>query len=523
MEGSYGDLSTADWSRRQERPRWLMLGLPLLFGIAGGLAAAAISALEAKFAMAGAVAMAAGVVWLCLPLRLKMLSAITFYVLGISLKMSKTIFLHEIGRGQFVPFAGGAAGLTISVNFLAALLILGVAIWRRHKAMRRPALRLQPLLMSGPALFMAAGLVSVINAQDPALTGFELIRQMMLLVGMVAAFNLERDELEFALRVLAVSILAQAAIAALQFITNAKLGLGFFGEQDLVEEQINFVEQTRAVGTIGHSNVLSYFFEITAPLMLALTLAAPKRIDRQLFLLTFAAAIGGMILTLSRAAWLTLPVAIPLVFLPLYGRRLWQMRTAVYAILLGIVLTAAAAAVYPLVAERLFSDDAGSASTRLPQIRAAISVIEQFPMVGVGLNNLGNALTRYDTTHYTRVFGPVNHVIHNLYLYVWAEVGTVGFLAFLWSFAVVFWVGRWCWLSADNWVRAVGLGGSVGLLAQMIHGGFDPGFRLSLPISSLIAFQIGLIGAAYLTDRLSLRFRPSMNPRTVWAERRQLN
>ena len=140
-------------------------------------------------------------------------------------------------------------------------------------------------------------------------------------------------------------------------------------------------------------------------------------------------------------------------------------------------------------------------SHRWPLVRAAFSVVKQFPVFGVGLNNLGNAFPRYDTTHYSRVFGPVNHVVHNLYMLVWAEVGTVGLLAFLWSFIGPFWIALRAYRSADPFIKGIAVGGSAGLVAHLIHGLFDPGFKLSLPISSLIACQIGMIGAAYLMTK----------------------
>lgn len=515
MDEASRRLSATDWPKQAKLPGWVQLAVPVLLGCGAAALAAEISNLELKFAAAATLAIVGGMIWLCFSLRTKMLTAIAVCVFGISLKLSKTFFLVETVPGQYVPTAGGAGGLTISAHFLAALAIIGIAMYRR-RGMDRFGLRLEPILISGPLLFMAAGIFSMLNEQYTIATWFELSRQVMLLVTMVAMLNLEPDELRMALRLLALSIILQAAIASVQFATGSDLGLAFLGEQEVVKEQIDFSAQTRATGTIGHSNALSYMFEITGPLILALLTISKKGTDRLLYLTAFGAVLVGTFVTLSRAAWIAEIVTLPMVAFILYGSKLWKP-PAVYVILGGLVAAAASTPALPLITRRLLADDAGSASHRWPLIRAAFSVVQQFPVFGVGLNNFGAAFQRYDTTHYARVFGPINHVVHNLYMLVWTEVGTVGLLAFFWGFAGPFWIAVRAYRCADPFVKAVAVGGAAGLLAHLIHGFFDPGFKLNLPISSLIACQIGLIGAAYLTGQ---EFTKS---RIRSAERRQLN
>ncbi len=499
MDGEYRRLSPTDWPERTRLPGWVRLAVPVLIGCFATKLATKISDLELKFSATETVGLIGGLIWLSLSLRAKMLTAIFVFIFGISLKVSKTFFLYDIAVGHFTPWVGGAAGVVISVHFLAALVIIGIAMYRR-RGTARSGLRLEPILISGPLLFMAAGVFSLLNAPDATLVWFELIHQAMLLVTIVAVLNLELDELRIALRLLAISVILQGVLAVLQMTVGSDLGLAFFGEPQLVKEQIDFSEQNRAVGTIGHPNVLSYMFEITGPLMLALVTTSKKGTDRLIYLAAFAAVLVGSFLTLSRAAWIAELVTLPMVAFILYGSKLWRP-PAVYVITAGVAAGIAISPALPMIARRLFADDAGSASHRWPLVRAAFSVVKQFPVFGVGLNNLGNAFPRYDTTHYSRVFGPVNHVVHNLYMLVWAEVGTVGLLAFLWSFIGPFWIALRAYRSADPFIKGIAVGGSAGLVAHLIHGLFDPGFKLSLPISSLIACQIGMIGAAYLMTK----------------------
>ena len=456
-----------------------------------------VSPMDSKFAIGAAAAFCALAAWLILPRRGKGLAILAVFIFGISLKLNKTLFLEELSQWQYVPFAGGAAGITVGANDLAAILLLIGAV-RRRSTERASVVW---LIVSGPLLFIAAGIASLHDAGDQKLVWFELWRQAMLLLSMLAAMTLSSDQVRTALRMLALSIMVQGAIACIQFATGKDIGLGFLGEQALVEEQIDFAYQARAVGTIGHSNILSYFFEITLPLMLALLMVSRRGWERLIYLSAIAAGLVGVLATLSRAAWIAVPVSMLPVFFYFYGRRLLRLRSAVFGMSLLILAGVALTIAWPTISERVFSDDAGSADARAPLNRAALSVIGQFPILGVGLNNLGNAFPLLDQTHNSRVFGPINHVVHNLYLYVLAEVGVVGFLAFLWCFVGVLAIGWMLRHARDPLARAIGVGGGAGLVAHMIHGLFDPGFRLSLAISSLIAVQAGLIGAAWLRHR----------------------
>ncbi len=471
--------------------------LPIAVGLFAAAYAIAVAGMGVKAQIAALGVFCGAAAWLFMGGRGKQLAILALFIFGISLKLNKTFFLEEFSQWQYVPFAGGAAGITIGLNDAAALLLL----WRA-----RP----QPvwLLLSGPLLFMTAGLASLHSAGDGRLVAFELWRQALLLISMLAAMSLSETQQRMALRLLAASIVLQGVIACIQFATGADLGLGFLGEQAIVEEQIDFAYQARAVGTIGHSNILSYFFEISLPLMLAMLLTVRGTRDRLIYLAALGAGLAGVLATLSRAAWIAVPLTLLPVFLHFYGRRIWQLRSAVFG--LGGLIAASIALIlaWPTISKRLFSDDAGSADARAPLNQAALSVIEQFPLLGVGLNNLGNAFPLYDTTHNARVLGPINHVVHNLYLYVMAEVGILGFAAFLWSFAAALAIGWWLRRSPDPLTRAIGVGGAAGLVAHMIHGMFDPGFRLSLAVSTLIAVQTGLIGAAWLRHSRALAATP---------------
>ena len=130
--------------------------------------------------------------------------------------------------------------------------------------------------------------------------------------------------------------------------------------------------------------------------------------------------------------------------------------------------------------------------------RAAFSIVKQFPVTGVGLNNLARVFRTYDTTGGSAVFsteGDVAHIVHNVYLWVWAETGTIGLIAFSGLFISSFYVGLKYLFKVDIWQRGILIGAVAGLMAHTIHGFVDPGFRILMSTSMLFYCLMGIIGA----------------------------
>jgi O-antigen ligase len=89
-------------------------------------------------------------------------------------------------------------------------------------------------------------------------------------------------------------------------------------------------------------------------------------------------------------------------------------------------------------------------------------------------------------------------VVHNLHLWIWAEVGTIGLIAYLAPFAITIWTAWTRAARAPPAPRAILAGIGAGLLAHLMHGMVDPGFRISLTVSFLIFTLMGIVGAIAL-------------------------
>lgn len=403
------------------------------------------------------------------------------------------------------PHVGGAPSITVNLTLL--MLIAFYVLWTY-----RMAVGLQPavLTLHRPLAWAAAGLLvvplfSLVNASDAGLVLMEWFRLLCMVGAMFALMSLQSERLlRLWILVLSAQVVIQACLAAAQYALKRSLGLGLFGEEALVQQDIGHVVN-RATGTIGHPNVLSYFFEILLPVMLALALARQPVHRRLWFGLAFVAGIGGILTTLSRGSWLTLPVSLGIVFLMTYGHRIVRVKAIATAFVLGCGLLVALYFAYPTIEKRFTHTDYKSAGSRMPLNRAAWSIIEQFPVVGVGLNNFAENFKRYDKTGFSRIFRGYRHVVHNLHLWIWTETGTLGLLAYLAPFFITIWTGWRHAPHAPPVPRAIMAGIAAGLLAHLLHGMVDPGFRVSLTVSFLIFTSMGVVGA--LAMRYPVRVR----------------
>jgi len=396
---------------------------------------------------------------------------------------------------------GGAQGIDVSAIHVTILVLFFLLLYKYWSTRQQPLLEYNGLLLGSHVFFFLTVILSLWNASDRLLSLYEINRLIVLIAVFLVIMNLREEKyLRILLFFFTVGVFSQAVLAIIQFKTGLALGLKFLGEQAIVGQSLGGTI-SRATGTIGHPNNLAYFFEMLLPLNLALLMVEKKKPLQVWYFITFTLGLVGILTTLSRAAWITLPLSLPLVFFFLVRKRLFKAQTV-------IIISAAVAFsilfIYPnysLIEKRFFYSDEGSARTRLPMNQAAISVIEQFPLTGVGINNFKSSFSEYDLTGGSRILKSDRHVVHNLYLLVGGELGIPGLIAFVGMFIAVFIVALQWATRVDTWESGVLIGITAGLLAQMIHGLFDPGFKILMNLSTLVYAMFGIVGAISLMGR----------------------
>ena len=504
-------------ARLSAAPARALRALPLAgLGLAAAAGAVALAAAPLKFAIVGLAAAVGGVGALIVGQRHRLTPfLLVALAAGLTVKLDVSFFQHFEAVGQYLPTIGGGAGLTVSAALLAALALIVLRLAGIGEG--APGLRLDGPLVLTQLGFLAAGILSLVNAADPAYLWFDEWRFLGLLIVSVAVSNLSGADIRILASAICALCLVQTAVAGLQYATGSELGLSVLGEEQIVEEIIDFSAKARAGGLKVHPNILGYYYEFVWPLALALALSRGPRWLRLVGAAGAVSALGGVVLTLSRASWLTFPVSATLVVLLVYRDRLFTRASLLAVGALAILGGVAALYAGPLIWERLSSDDGGSAAQRGPLNAAALELFARFPVLGVGLNNFGDQFAVLDRTGLSRLaglFDRSNHVVHNLHLLILTEVGIVGYAAFALVFGIgivrgVLAVRR---ASSGDPVAAIAAACAVGLLAHLLHGLVDPGFRLNLGIAELLYTGLGLIAAVRAAQLRAGRAAASISP-----------
>jgi O-antigen ligase len=421
-----------------------------------------------------------------------LLQVAALFVIGFICVISRPrLLLLRVFEHPAVPIEFQVVSLSLPDLFVLLLLIISllrVVLDTRFRARLRVA-SIPILTRLGGAWWLALALwmtLSLVWADDPIILRFVTLH-LVALIGM--AFLLALATQEYDLRWLLAALLAgavvQATVALLQIANNGPLGLSNLGE--IERFSYDPISYYRAPGLSMHPNYLGGYFMVAG---FACALLACQNLRQGVRPLIPAAvailALAGIVATLSRSAILSTTIGcLPLIvwlFRSLEPR--WRRR------LIGLLLVAMVVALvwvflvlhgtYENLAYRFF----------LPReffLANSWQVIQQQPILGAGAGNLMLRIARN--------VGPVMTdlpllPVHNVYLYIWAELGLIGLALFgiacfqtLRAFLKGHFIWGCCWIAIlvvmlfDNYFWAIhpfrvllfwviGLGWGLALQAQ---------------------------------------------------------
>lgn len=252
--------------------------------------------------------------------------------------------------------------------------------------------------------------------------------------------------------------------------------------RDLVLSYAGATAAFRPTGLMLHPNTMSSYLLLVIPVAVLLVMLGRERIGRGAFyaaLFAAGGALGSVVLMLTRGAWIALAVIVPLGLVLAVRRSLLPRRGVIKLGLVALALLCAVPVVYPKVLLRLTRSDARSLESRFLMNRQALMIIRGSPVIGVGLAgypkavhlNRPTAFARYDTAY---VRGLEAGIVHNHYLFTWAERGAIGVALLLLVYVTAL---RTAW-RARAWVdpalQAVTIGLAVGLVGELMVFGSDP-------------------------------------------------
>lgn len=198
----------------------------------------------------------------------------------------------------------------------------------------------------------------------------------------------------------------------------------------------------------------------------------------------------GLLLTFLRSNWASMISMLALLgLLVTWRERARVLRWAVVGMIAVVLLVSLpgvlpeqymAAAwerlVWGMRPETLAQDSA--TQMRAMETRHAIESIAQHPLLGIGLRNLYRPAIEQDA-----YWSPDNpHIglrwyIHNAYLWVWIDMGLMGFIPFIWLYSSFLVRGFTRWRKiGDPKLRAMVLGFTLAILGQAISNVVAPNF-----------------------------------------------
>lgn len=258
----------------------------------------------------------------------------------------------------------------------------------------------------------------------------------------------------------------------------------------------------RASGPFGIPNSLAAFLLLLLPAGLALTVrrGAPA-VQRVLFGYLSAVYVFGLVLTISRGAWLALAAMLSL--WPWFAlRRRWQVRVGA-VVLAGLVCLAAGWGLYravPEVAQRFTQMAKESGEwTRPIMWRGAWKLFQEQPWVGTGAGSYNVLFEKYRPENYQME----PQWAHNDYLNTLGDYGAVGFVLSFGVFGLL--AVRAAWRRSVSVPAADGFGPAllrqglgIGLGAFMLQLLVD--FHFKIPA---LAAAVAVVAAILTTPRTS--------------------
>ncbi|HET6265720.1 MAG TPA: O-antigen ligase family protein [Usitatibacter sp.] len=379
------------------------------------------------------------------------------------------------------PHMGGAGALYLEAidPFLLALLFFQV---RDRVRGFRGTFRF-PLALVLFAMLMGLAAAVTIFASFRTLAFLELVRMLKVLLLALVVLNevVRRRDFGHAIGALVLGVILEAGIALTQNVTGAQLGLGFLGESS--DEDIDLLGKTtleggefvyRAGGLLGHSNLLAAYLALLLPLTIAILLSPASRLLKALALVALLLGQPALVLTLSRGGWLDFLVGLALVLalgaLHPASRRMFMF--ARVSIIVAVLVIGAALS--PMIIKRLSQADPSSVKYRLEWIRTAWAMIGDNPVFGVGLNTYVYSQIPYGEFktpgEMTEFYGEIWPAVHNNWLLVWSEQGSLGFLLWVAFHLAVIAAAVRNLRIRDPVMHALGVGLIGGFAAIMVDG-----------------------------------------------------
>lgn len=394
-----------------------------------------------------------------------------FILLILSLPISG-IDIHLVHRQ--VNYAG-PGGISISLTFLIAVAIL--LLWMLGSGFEKGSNVNYFSSTTIPAmLLILAGILSMVNSPDKLLSVSAIFQYCKVFIVYFIAANMVRnnDDLKLVIEVLLISVIFESLL----YLTLSITGLG-----ESKGDEVLF----RPRGALDTPGLMGAYF--SSLLLISLGALFTKKAYRIKVVphLAFILSVIGVILTFNRASWVDSSACILLGVCYSSWRR-WVKTRKILGLLIGITIIALI--FWPKISYRLSANASEAVDERINLMVVAWEIIKAHPIIGIGINNYKDVYRAYIPDE---LIGMWIRPVHNQYLLVWAETGTIGFILFVWLLLTTLKKGIHCVRAKGNSLAPLSLGIVLGFLIILL----DMYWNIfgSEQVNFYIWFLIGIIAA----------------------------
>lgn len=402
------------------------------------------------------------------------------------------------------------SGLNLSLTLFTAVILIGYDHFVED---------VRENVMPPAFHYLAAGLficasASVLLSGPTLLGGFSLLSVLtsILIAYAVASHFGTRDRLIELTIGIALGVLFTGVVALSQFVLDFPSNLPNFGtgtDEELLGTQAELLSRVPAF--LRTPTEMAWVMSSLIPIVLSPLLGRVKSFGSyQKTLLAIGALAGtiAIILSLARGSWIGLIASIPILIVFGWFRLSENEKKPYFAsiataiFLTCLMLSPFAGKIY----DRLTEDDQGSAQIRLPLMETALRMIDDNPLVGVGLNSYRANMTRYDETgiFVSQVFP---NPVHNIFAHITAEIGIPGGILFCLLILCALYECYRSSSSSDRLLFALSIGLAAGMIAFVLSGIKEPGSLGSVrPPVRTCFFMFGAIFALSRVVRRSNLF-----------------
>lgn len=376
---------------------------------------------------------------------------------------------------------GGAPAISISLCdfFMVPLLAF---LLRDRVLGYRPKLRLSELSPWWLGL-MALGACDVLQGPLHRFPAFELLQMLKcwLLFLVISNECVRQRQFEQVMLALVANVILNLLVAAAQFTVKHNLGLQSLGEASEEATQIanhgvylNAAATYRVGGLLGHPNLFGPYLALLLPILTALVFTSYGRKLRWLFALTAICGCGMLILTLSRSSWFGFATAMLALLLVLWCHPVQRNRFGGWKLAMLAGGAIGVLSVAGTIMTRLTASDPGALDFRRTWVDIAWRMVQARPLLGFGLNTFVHQFAPYSLYSFAGLveeFGSSWPTVHNIYMLVWAEQGTIGLLLLVGFMAQLLRIGLGNMRAApSDKLLMLDVGALCGLLAIAIDG-----------------------------------------------------